>query len=110
MTWFGLGCFYKLCFEFIAYCCGFLHSQTLQSKLEDDVNQEHYTLPCAFVIFRSLRMATTALQIEWDNSPLHLEKMRAPEVSNVIWSNLGVGLWRRYFLNIFFILHGVFGF
>lgn len=70
---------------------------TLQSKLEDDVNQEHYTLPCAFVIFRSLRMATTALQVEWDNSPLHLEKMRAPEVSNVIWSNLGVGLWRRKF-------------
>ena len=42
-------------------------------------------------------MATTALQVEWDNAPLHIEKMQAPEVSNVIWSNLGVGLWRRYF-------------
>ena len=73
----------------------FLHSQTLQSKLEEDVNQEHRTLACAFVIFRSLRMATTAVQTEWDNSPLYIEKMQAPEVSNVIWSNLGVGLWRR---------------
>ena len=79
---------------------GFLYLQTLQSKLEDDVNQEHYTLPCAFVIFRSLRAAMTALQVEWDNSPLHIEKMQAPEVSNVIWSNLGIGLWRRYFFGI----------
>jgi len=73
----------------------FLHSQTLQNKLEDDANQEHRTLPSAFVIFRSLRMTTTAVQIEWDNSPLNIENMQAPEVSNVIWSNLGVGLWRR---------------
>ena len=86
-------------------CCGFLHSQTLQSKLEDDVNQEHYTLPCAFVIFRSLRMATTALQVEWDNSTLHMDKMRAPEVSNVIWSNLGVGVWRRYFFGHFLFIN-----
>lgn len=85
--------------------CGFLHLQTLQTKLEDDVNQEHYTLPCAFVIFRSLRMATTALQVEWDNSPLHIEKMQAPEVSNVIWSNLGVGLWRRYAFFLTFFIH-----
>ena len=50
-------------------------------------------------------MATTALQVEWDNSPLHIDKMRAPEVSNVIWSNLGVGLWRRYFFGHFLFIN-----
>jgi len=60
------------------------------------MNREHPTFPCAFVIFRSLRMVTTAVQVGWDNSPLGMNVAPAPEVSNVIWNNLSNGLWRRY--------------
>ena len=70
--------------------------QTLQIKLGAEMNREHHTLPCAFVIFRTLRMATTAVQVGWDNSPLGMNMAPAPEVSNVLWNNLPRGLWRRY--------------
>lgn len=70
---------------------------TLQSKLESEMNQEHNIHPCAFIIFRSLRMATTAVQIGWDNYSLNMNVTPAPGVTDVIWGNLGVGLWRRKF-------------
>lgn len=69
----------------------------LQQQLEIDINQEHLPLPCAFVIFRSLRMATTAMQVNWSNCALGLNVTPAPEVSNVIWANLSKGLWKRKF-------------
>lgn len=67
----------------------------LQTRLDADMNIEHLALPCVFIIFRSLRMATTALQVSWSNCPLGMNVAPAPEVSNVIWDNLSRGLWRR---------------
>ena len=60
------------------------------------MNRDHSVLPAAIVIFRTLRMATTAVQVRWDNSPLAMNMEPAPEVSNIIWNNLTFGLWRRY--------------
>ena len=71
-------------------------AQILQTQLEAEMNREHPTLPCAFIIFRTLRMATTAAQLVWDNCLLGMNTAPAPEVSNVIWNNLSSGLWRRY--------------
>ena len=71
-------------------------AQILQTQLEAEMNQEHPTLPCAFIIFRTLRMATSAAQLVWDNCLLGMNTAPAPEVSNVIWNNLSSGLWRRY--------------
>ncbi|XP_073253634.1 uncharacterized protein [Porites lutea] len=70
---------------------------SLQAKLEAEMNRDHSILPAAIVIFRTLRMATTAVQVRWDNSPLAMNMEPAPEVSNMIWNNLAFGLWRRKF-------------
>lgn len=60
------------------------------------MNRDHSILPAAIVIFRTLRMATTAVQVRWDNSPMTMNMEPAPEVSNIIWNNLAFGLCRRY--------------
>lgn len=70
--------------------------QTAQAKLDAETEKKHDLLPSSFVVFRSLRSSTLANQADWDNSPLTVDVMPAPELPSVIWNNLSIGLWQRY--------------
>ena len=73
-----------------------LSFQTAQAKLDAETEKKHTLLPSSFVVFRSLRSSTLANQADWDNSPLAVDVMPAPELTSVLWTNLSIGLWERY--------------
>lgn len=69
--------------------------ETAQNKLDVETEKTHTLLPSSFVVFRSLRSSTLANQADWDNSPLAVDVMPAPELTSVLWNNLSIGLWAR---------------
>lgn len=75
-----------------------LSLQTAQNKLDVETEKTHTLLPSSFVVFRSLRSSTLANQADWDNSPLAVDVMPAPELTSVLWNNLSIGLWARYLI------------
>lgn len=67
----------------------------MQAKLDEETEKKHDLLPCSFVVFRSLRASTVAVQADWVHSPLTVDVTPAPELASVLWKNLAVGLWQR---------------
>ena len=47
-------------------------------------------------MFRSLRTSTVAAQADWDQAPLTIDVMPAPEFVSVLWKNLSIGLFERF--------------
>ncbi|CAH3184558.1 unnamed protein product, partial [Porites lobata] len=70
--------------------------EAVQTKLDEETEKKHNLFPCCFVVFRSLRASTLALQSDWDNSPLEVDVIPATELASVLWNNLpiGLGLWQ----------------
>lgn len=75
----------------------FYASQAVKAKLDEETEKKHNLFPCCFVVFRSLRTSTLALQSDWDNSPLEVDVIPATELASVLWNNLPIGLCQRCF-------------
>ncbi|XP_032233382.2 CSC1-like protein ERD4 [Nematostella vectensis] len=69
--------------------------QKLQVQLEEEMNKKHCILPCAFVVFKSLKAANIAAQCLWDNVSMKVNVEPAPDVKAVIWGNLSIGFLNR---------------
>lgn len=85
-------------------CCGTKYDsitqygtelEAVQTKLDEETEKAHDPLPCSFVVFQSLRASTVAAQADWDQAPLTVDVMPAPEFASVLWKNLSIGLWQR---------------
>ena len=68
----------------------------MQTELQEELHQEHTTLPCAFVLFKTAKTASIAGQVVWDMSPLSMDVLPAPEVAETIWENLKISLVQRW--------------
>ncbi|KAK3701719.1 hypothetical protein QZH41_018872 [Actinostola sp. cb2023] len=66
-----------------------------RDNLEEEKGKDHKALPAAFIIFKSLKTASIAMQCQWDSIPISIGVKPAPEVNNVIWGNLGIGFCSR---------------
>lgn len=85
-------------------CCGTKYDsitqfgtelEAVQAKLDEETAKDHSLWPCSFVVFRSLRTSTVAAQADWDQAPLTIDVMPAPEFVSVLWKNLSIGLFER---------------
>ena len=70
--------------------------RSVQAKLDEETAKDHSLWPCSFVVFRSLRTSTVAAQADWDQAPLTIDVMPAPEFVSVLWKNLSIGLFERF--------------
>lgn len=69
--------------------------EATQAKLDEETEKSHALFPCSFVVFRSLRESSVAVQADWNHSPLTVDVMPAQELASVLWKNLSVGLCQR---------------
>lgn len=73
----------------------YLKKQRIRDELTAEKDKEHKATSSAFVIFKSLKAASLAMQCRWDSAPIANIIRPAPEVNNVIWGNLSISLLSR---------------
>ncbi|XP_048589618.1 CSC1-like protein HYP1 [Nematostella vectensis] len=69
--------------------------KVMQGRLEDELRCDHPSIPCAFIVFKSLQSASVAAQVLWDEDGMLMNVQPAPDKDDVIWGNLTVVLASR---------------
>ncbi|EDO34123.1 predicted protein [Nematostella vectensis] len=69
--------------------------KTLHGLLEEEIERDRPFRPSAFIVFRSLRVASMAAQVLWDDSVRLMNVQPAPDKHDVNWTSLSVGFVSR---------------